>query len=56
MRRPGGGVGIVRIDAGIREALERRDELVRAGLAHASRFTWRACGEVHLRAWEEAVA
>ena len=44
------------IAAGIREALERRDELARAGLAHAARFTWRACGEAHLRAWEEALA
>jgi glycosyltransferase involved in cell wall biosynthesis len=41
--------------AGIREALERREELVAAGLAHARAFTWRRCGEVHLRAWQEAV-
>jgi glycosyltransferase involved in cell wall biosynthesis len=39
------------IAAGIREALGRRDELVRLGLAHAARFTWRANGEAHLRAW-----
>jgi glycosyltransferase involved in cell wall biosynthesis len=44
------------IAAGIREALERRDELVAAGLAHAAAFSWRRCGEIHLRAFEEAVA
>jgi glycosyltransferase involved in cell wall biosynthesis len=43
------------IGAGIRSALERRDELVAAGLAHARRFTWRRCGEIHLRAFEEAL-
>jgi glycosyltransferase involved in cell wall biosynthesis len=43
------------IAAGIRDALERRDELVRRGLEHARPFTWRRCGEVHLRAFEEAV-
>ena len=43
------------IAAGIRGALEHRDELVAAGLAHAKRFTWRRCGEIHLRAFEEAV-
>jgi glycosyltransferase involved in cell wall biosynthesis len=42
--------------AGIREALERRDELVPRGLAHAAQFTWRRTGELHLRAFEEAVA
>jgi glycosyltransferase involved in cell wall biosynthesis len=42
--------------AGIREALERRAELVAAGLAHASAFTWRRCGEIHLQAFEEAAA
>ena len=41
---------------GIREALERREELAAAGLAHAAQFTWRRCGEIHLRAFEEAVA
>lgn len=40
------------IAAGIREALARRDELRALGLAHAARFTWLACGEVHLRAFE----
>jgi alpha-1,3-rhamnosyl/mannosyltransferase len=39
------------IAAGIDEALARRTELVPRGLAHAARFTWRACGEAHLRAW-----
>jgi glycosyltransferase involved in cell wall biosynthesis len=44
------------IAAGIREALDRRDELVPKGLEHARRFTWRACGEVMLTAYEEALA
>jgi glycosyltransferase involved in cell wall biosynthesis len=44
------------MSAGIRDAVERREELVAAGLAHAARFTWRRCGEIHLRAFEEAVA
>jgi glycosyltransferase involved in cell wall biosynthesis len=43
------------IAAGIRNAVEHRDELVPAGLAHARRFTWRRCGEIHLRAFEEAL-
>lgn len=42
------------IAAGIGEALVRRDELVALGLAHAARFTWRACGDAHLRAWGAA--
>ena len=42
------------IAAGIRDALERRAELVAAGLEHAAPFTWRRCGEIHLRAFEEA--
>ncbi|HEY2936817.1 MAG TPA: glycosyltransferase family 1 protein [Gaiellaceae bacterium] len=40
--------------AGIERALAGRDELVRRGLEHARRFTWRACGEAHLRAWRAA--
>ena len=58
------GEAAVRVDpedpdamtAGIRQALERRDELVAAGLAHAEQFTWRRCGDIHLNAFEEAVA
>jgi glycosyltransferase involved in cell wall biosynthesis len=42
------------IAAGIREALDRRGELVALGSAHAVGFTWRACGEAHLRAWGAA--
>jgi glycosyltransferase involved in cell wall biosynthesis len=42
------------IAAGMREALERRDELVPLGLAHAARFTWQANAEAHLRAWGAA--
>ncbi|HEY8103738.1 MAG TPA: glycosyltransferase family 1 protein [Gaiellaceae bacterium] len=43
------------IATGIRQALERRAELVAAGLAHAAQFTWRRCGEIHLQAFEEAL-
>ena len=39
---------------GIDEARARRDELVRRGLAHARRFTWRATGESLLRGYREA--
>jgi glycosyltransferase involved in cell wall biosynthesis len=42
------------IATAIGEALVRRDELVARGLEHARRFTWRACGEAHLRAWGAA--
>jgi glycosyltransferase involved in cell wall biosynthesis len=44
------------IAAAIREGLARRDELVPAGLEHASRFTWRAAGESFLAGYEEASA
>ena len=44
------------IALGIRTALERREELRAAGTAHAAQFTWRRCGEIHLRAFEEATA
>ena len=37
------------IAEGIRQALRERETLVAKGLAHAERFTWRACGEAHLR-------
>jgi glycosyltransferase involved in cell wall biosynthesis len=40
--------------AAIERALAEGDELVRRGLEHARRFTWRACGEAHLEAWREA--
>ena len=39
------------IAAGVREALERREELAARGRAHASRFTWAANGRAHLEAW-----
>ena len=42
------------IAAAIREAIERREELVPVGLEHARRFTWRAAGEAFLRGYEEA--
>jgi glycosyltransferase involved in cell wall biosynthesis len=43
------------IAAGIEEALARRDELIPLGLAHASRFTWRDTGRVHLRSYADAL-
>jgi glycosyltransferase involved in cell wall biosynthesis len=42
------------IAAGIGEALGARDELVRRGLVHARRFSWRETGETMLRAYLEA--
>jgi glycosyltransferase involved in cell wall biosynthesis len=42
------------IAAAIVEAHERREELIAKGLAHASRFTWRAAGETFLAAYAEA--
>jgi glycosyltransferase involved in cell wall biosynthesis len=38
----------------IRSAIDRRDELVPRGLAHARSFTWLANGRAHLAAWEAA--
>ena len=43
------------IEAGIREALERREELVSRGLAHARRFTWLETGRVHLQSYADAL-
>jgi glycosyltransferase involved in cell wall biosynthesis len=40
--------------AAIERAIAERDRLVPAGRTHAARFTWRANGEVFLRAYEEA--
>jgi glycosyltransferase involved in cell wall biosynthesis len=42
--------------AAIREAQERRAELVQRGLAHAARFSWRRTGEVVLGAYADAAA
>jgi glycosyltransferase involved in cell wall biosynthesis len=39
------------IAGAVRAALERRDELVPKGLAHAERFTWASNGRAHLAAW-----
>jgi glycosyltransferase involved in cell wall biosynthesis len=39
---------------GIQRALDERETLVPLGLAHAARFTWRACGEAMLRGYEGA--
>jgi len=44
------------IAAAIERALAGRDALVPPGLEHASRFTWRAVGEILLRGYEEALA
>jgi glycosyltransferase involved in cell wall biosynthesis len=43
------------IAAGVREALERRDELVKRGLEHARRFTWLETGRVHLQSYADAL-
>ena len=43
------------IAAGVREALERREELVRQGLEHARRFTWLETGRAHLRGYADAL-
>ena len=40
--------------AGIDRALEDRERLMPQGLAHAAKFTWRACGEAMLRGYESA--
>ncbi len=40
--------------AAIEGALVERRALVDKGLAHARRFTWRACGETHLHGFETA--
>ncbi len=40
---------------GIERALSERERLVPLGLAHAERFTWRACGEAHLHGFQTAL-
>ena len=44
------------IAAAIEEALERRDELVESGLAHAAAFSWLTAGQTFLTAYEEAAS
>jgi glycosyltransferase involved in cell wall biosynthesis len=44
------------IATAIERAIADRDRLAAAGLAHASRFSWRAVGETFLRAYDEALA
>jgi glycosyltransferase involved in cell wall biosynthesis len=44
------------IAAGIEEALERSDELVRRGFEHARRFTWAETGLAHLRGYADALS
>jgi len=41
--------------AGISRALEQREDLVRRGFDHASRFTWLETGRVHLQGYAEAL-
>lgn len=43
------------IAAAVRDALDRPDELVARGLAHARRFTWRETGRVHLQGYADAL-
>ncbi len=43
----------VAIAAGVRDALDRRDELVALGLVHAAGFSWQATGATILSALEE---
>ncbi len=40
----------------IERALVEREQLIPLGVAHASRFTWRACGEAVLAGYERAAA
>ena len=40
---------------GVREALDRRDELVPRGLQHARGFTWLETGRAHLRGYADAL-
>lgn len=57
------GDGAVRVDAeepeaiaaGVRDALERREELVPRGLEHARRFTWLETGRAHLQGYADAL-
>ncbi len=43
------------VAAGIEQALAERERLVAAGLEHARRFTWLACGQAMLAAYEAAL-
>ncbi len=43
------------IAAGVREAVARRDELVRLGFEHARRFTWAETGRIHLQGYADAL-
>src|SRR5262249_9484976 len=43
------------IAAAVREALERRDDLVERGRTNARRFTWLETGRVHLQGYAEAL-
>jgi glycosyltransferase involved in cell wall biosynthesis len=41
--------------AGIRRALEQREQLVGRGLAHARRFGWLEAGRIHLQSYADAL-
>jgi glycosyltransferase involved in cell wall biosynthesis len=43
------------IAAAVRDALGRREELMRRGLAHARRFTWLETGRIHLQGYADAL-
>jgi hypothetical protein len=43
------------IAAAVREAIERRDELIARGREHAHRFTWFETGRAHLQGYAEAL-
>jgi len=44
------------IARGISEAIARGPELSAGGMAHAARFTWQACADVHAEAYAQALA
>jgi glycosyltransferase involved in cell wall biosynthesis len=39
----------------LERALERQPEMRERGVAHAARFSWRACGEAVLAGYESAL-
>ena len=55
------GLGVWQMDEGaetenaVEWALEAGSQVRDRGLAHASRFTWRACGEAVLAGYESAL-
>lgn len=45
------GANTLSMATAIREAIARRDDIVRRGLARASTFTWDACADAHVKAY-----